>query len=352
MVSVCSGLVTIDQESRIIRLVHCSVKEFLEQSECRWFSKASADILAGCLTYISSEHFTSGFCENDRTYEERLSLYSFYEYAVQYWGIHSRESPMYMHKVTDFLNDTRKVEAASQALMVRKAPCKPKYSQGFPKRIVGLHLAAYFGLHEALPYLILRQEDVDLADEYGRTPLCYASMNGHQAVVQLLLNRGADIESKDNQTGQTPLLWAVEKGHEAVVQVLLDKGANIESRDIQNGRTPLIWAINNGHEAIVQLLLAMGANIESEDIQTRGTPLMWAVRSGHEGIIRLLLEWGANIESRAIQTERTPLIWAVGDGHEAIVQLLLDRGTDIESRDSNWANPCLEAIEQSSRGRC
>ncbi len=59
--------------------------------------------------------------------------------------------------------------------------------------------------------------------------------------------------------GQTPLSWAAENGHEAVVQQLLAKGADIETKDTWYGRTPLSWAAENGHEAVVQQLLAKGA---------------------------------------------------------------------------------------------
>jgi ankyrin repeat protein len=78
---------------------------------------------------------------------------------------------------------------------------------------------------------------------------------GHSAVVKLLLEKGANLESKDDYYGRTPLSWAAEKGHEAVVKLLLDKGANLESKDKENGRTPLSWAAENGHEAVVKLLL-------------------------------------------------------------------------------------------------
>ena len=37
-------------------------------------------------------------------------------------------------------------------------------------------------------------------------------MNGHKAVVELLLDKNADVESKDNKYGRTPLLWAVKYG--------------------------------------------------------------------------------------------------------------------------------------------
>ena len=58
----------------------------------------------------------------------------------------------------------------------------------------------------------------------GWTPLPWAAEGGHEAVVKLLLEKGAELETKDND-GWTPLSWAAEKGHEAVVKLLLEKGA-------------------------------------------------------------------------------------------------------------------------------
>ena len=44
----------------------------------------------------------------------------------------------------------------------------------------------------------------------------------HEAVVKLLLKKGAELESKNN-SGQTSLLWAAKDGREAVVKLLLEK---------------------------------------------------------------------------------------------------------------------------------
>jgi ankyrin repeat protein len=64
--------------------------------------------------------------------------------------------------------------------------------------------------------------------------------------------------------------WTAENGSEAVVNILLEKGANIESKNT-NGRTPLSRASEHGCEA-VKLLLEKGANLESQDNDGR-TPL-------------------------------------------------------------------------------
>lgn len=74
----------------------------------------------------------------------------------------------------------------------------------------------------------------------GRTPLSWAARNGHEMVVKVLVENGAEFESKDNG-GQTPLSLAAENGHEAVVGLLLEKGAKAESTD-KRDRTFLFFA--------------------------------------------------------------------------------------------------------------
>jgi ankyrin repeat protein len=74
---------------------------------------------------------------------------------------------------------------------------------------------------------------------------------GHEAVVKLLLEKGAELESKDTEYSRTPLLWAAEKGHEAVVKLLLEKDVDLESKDKKYSRTPLSWAAEIGDAAVM-----------------------------------------------------------------------------------------------------
>jgi ankyrin repeat protein len=76
--------------------------------------------------------------------------------------------------------------------------------------------------------------------------------------VKLLLEKGAELETKDKNYGQTPLLWAVGNGHKAVVKLLLEKGAELETKEENFGQTPLSYAAGNGYEAVVKLLLEKG----------------------------------------------------------------------------------------------
>jgi len=62
--------------------------------------------------------------------------------------------------------------------------------------------------------------EVDSKDEYGRTPLSWATSNGHEAIVELLLSTGkVEVDSK-NKDDQTPLSEAASNGHEAIVKLL------------------------------------------------------------------------------------------------------------------------------------
>ena len=86
-------------------------------------------------------------------------------------------------------------------------------------------MVAYFGVLEAANTLIRPGHSLDLKDSYSRTPLSWAAENGHEVVVKLLLEKGAELETKDKKYGRTPLSRAAENGYEAVVKLLLEKGA-------------------------------------------------------------------------------------------------------------------------------
>ena len=58
----------------------------------------------------------------------------------------------------------------------------------------------------------------------------------HQAAVALLLEKDADLKSKD-RNGQIPLSWSAASGHEAIVNFLLENYAHIESKDDYGGTT-------------------------------------------------------------------------------------------------------------------
>ena len=59
----CAELVTVDEESDIVRLVHNTMQEYFEQTQNRWFPNAVVKVTTICVTYLSFSVFESGFCQ-------------------------------------------------------------------------------------------------------------------------------------------------------------------------------------------------------------------------------------------------------------------------------------------------
>ncbi|KAF8867423.1 purine and uridine phosphorylase [Acephala macrosclerotiorum] len=194
IISVCIGLVTVDEESSIIRFTHYTMQEYFERTRGYWFPNAEIDITTICVTYLSFNVFESGVCETDDEFEERLRSNPFFKYAAQNWGHHARNASILSQELSqailNFLESEAKVAASSQGLLVVKASYI-NYSQDFPRDMSGLHLIAYFGV-EAVAKLLLDtgKIDVDSKDSCGQTPLRWAAYGGHEAVVKLLLETG------------------------------------------------------------------------------------------------------------------------------------------------------------------
>ncbi|KAI9787698.1 MAG: hypothetical protein M1839_000229 [Geoglossum umbratile] len=87
--SVCTGLVTIDKQSGIVRLVHYTTQEYFERTWTNWFPHAQMDIANVCITYLLFDVFETGFCQSDGEFEERLKTNVLYDYAARNWGYHA-----------------------------------------------------------------------------------------------------------------------------------------------------------------------------------------------------------------------------------------------------------------------
>ncbi|QGA13764.1 hypothetical protein EYB26_001415 [Talaromyces marneffei] len=338
IVSVCAGLVTVDVESNIVRLVHHTAMEYFDRMRTKWFPNAHDEITQTCVTYLSFQGFETGPSPTSNEYKTRIQTNSLYEYAARYWGYHARISSIENDKpILDFLGNKSKVSASTQAMIYHELGYYDDIQMN------STHLAAYFGLTKSMLALLQRQCDVNYKDKsFGRAPLSWAIKNGHEAVVKLLLDHNADVLTKD-KSGRTPLILASENGFEAIVKLLIDKNADVRSRDRDFGRTSLSWAAKHGHEPIVRLLLDKSTErINSKD-KSGNTALTWASRYGHLAVIKLLLDKGAATEV-ADEFSRTPLSWAVINGHLSAADLLLERLAHVDCVDMLERTPLLWAV--------
>ncbi|WQF78469.1 Putative NACHT nucleoside triphosphatase, P-loop containing nucleoside triphosphate hydrolase [Colletotrichum destructivum] len=156
-----------------------------------------------------------------------------------------------------------------------------------------LHLAAESGDNTIVELLLQKGADVQGQDESGRSPLCMASARGHLRIAETLLGEGADINHADSH-GRNPLWRSIHAGHPHVVQLLLDKGANVHCVYIKGCR-PLHLAIRmmNSAQKSVQLLLEKGADVNCQ--QDNGmTALHLAAQRGEHSVVETLLRHGAD----------------------------------------------------------
>ena len=157
--------------------------------------------------------------------------------------------------------------------------------------------------HSMSVQALLAQEDQSsydkISDELTQGPLAWAAYTGNLSLVQSILDRGLDPNIK-NRKGQTALYFAaqqtedldprLEVDKEAIVRLLLQKGALVTSADAYNGASVLANAFKGRYSKVAKLLLDHGVKMPKGPINGPMEPLVGAYHLGHEGIRQTLLE--------------------------------------------------------------
>ncbi len=143
---------------------------------------------------------------------------------------------------------------------------------------------------------------------------------GRTQALAAALQAGGDPNSRTS-AGEPPLLLAAHNGHTDCVHLLLEYGANPNSRGSDG--TPLIHAVRNSHVEIVRDLLRHGAdpNLASN----RCTPLTMAAWVGSRQNVHLLIEHGAD-PTKSQPDGLTPLQVALKENYPDIANYLLQVG--------------------------
>jgi hypothetical protein len=139
LVSVCAGLVVIDQESEVIRLIHYTTQDYFDCNRQTQFPDGQINITKSCLTYLSFEVFRSGYCNDDKQMEVQLQKNPLFQYAAQNWGNHARGGAESMLQIQILEFFARKSELSSMAQAMQLPQYRYRgYSQKPPKVIFGL----------------------------------------------------------------------------------------------------------------------------------------------------------------------------------------------------------------------
>ncbi|KAL8557080.1 hypothetical protein ACS0TY_004521 [Phlomoides rotata] len=215
------------------------------------------------------------------------------------------------------------------------------------------------------------------------SPLHFAAAKGHNEIVALLLENGADVNSR-NYCGQTAVMQACRYGHWEVVQTLLLFRCNVSRTDYLSGRSALHFAAVNGHVRCIRLAVADflpsapyisdGSNTKMQSGLSKFvnkaadggiTALHMAALNGYFDCAQLLLDLHANVSAATfhygtsmdlIGAGSTPLHYAACGGNLKCCQILLARGASRLSLNCNgwlpldvarmWGRHWLEPLLQ------
>ncbi|MFK7953267.1 MAG: ankyrin repeat domain-containing protein [Ekhidna sp.] len=178
-------------------------------------------------------------------------------------------------------------------------------------------------------HLLSKKIDVNEYNEVGSTALITAVTNGNLALVDLLIENGADV-NKHQETGlqATALMYAGYSNKEEIVNTLIENGANIDDVDINND--PAInWASYYGNIEAMKAMINNGAslNIKSK----HGLPVDVVYRLWHADSVAQVFRnssFGNELEKK-----EQFLVDAVREGNYAKAEKLLKKGVSANMLD-------------------
>ena len=217
----------------------------------------------------------------------------------------------------------------------------------------------YAGSGNLVPFIenvVNGKLDIDQKDSRGFAVVHLAVLQGKFELVQNLLDRAAcpvDLPTSSpsspsfspSTSNQTPLILACSKGYINTIKLLLDRGANIEHKD-EHGLTPLLTSIQYGQIPTLLLLMNRGGNLEAEDKNGNGA-VHWAAYRNQVSMLRVLKALGLDL-SKKDSCGRSALHRAAITNSWKASEFLLFNDLNSDEKDSKGRTAYDVAVEYKS----
>ncbi|KAJ6506847.1 ankyrin repeat-containing domain protein [Mycena sanguinolenta] len=326
ILSVCGGLVMVDESTSVVRLIHYTTQSYIaEQIQPKRFPGAHTEITLGSLTYLS---FTDFVClpESVQDVTRLLDEHPFLSYC-QHCLAHAVGEPelalqgLLIAFVTQIPKWREFWIRTLHGQCIDVWSCQPGY---WPEYAMAVRICVSSNLR-ATAKRLLGQTLFATENQFKSRLLYLASSYGDITLAEICVESEVNLDAWSGDIG-TALCVAALEGHLDIVQLLLDKGANPDAGDASGYGTALQAAASVGNLPVMQHLVGAGANLNGRG-ELFGTPLQEAAHAGHYGAVRFLIEKGADLNLTGGEYG-TALHAATAKEHISVVQILLDGGAD------------------------
>lgn len=255
--------------------------------------------------------------------------------AEQLWASEERETSADWARLWGLV-DKFLLESSASFIRWQYAVWASSYPYLFDTNSLGkpIHVAASYGLTALVERLLDRGADVNSVNPDGVTALYLAADTQEPSTVELLLKRGASVHMRSwDQT--TPLCRVAAKlnGNAKIAKLLLDGGSEPGASD-STGVTPMHSACLNGNIEVFRLLVASGADVKVKD-NSGESPLHFGLRRADPplDLIEELIRLGADVNEQDNNSQAPLYVVSRASGSTAIISLLLSSGADINDDD-------------------
>jgi ankyrin repeat protein len=381
ILSACSTLVSIVyvQDGKVVQFSHGSVREYLTSSRIANSAPVSHfHILPKPAHTVLARACLSVLLQLDDTINRtKIQNFPLAWYAAEHWLDHARFEDVSsdVRDAMDCLFDKNKPHFAAWLWLYDVEKCRRRWRlslhpmqpdtvplyyavmcgfRSLAQRLLEAHprdVNARGGDHGTPLHAAVHQEDLDLVvlllergadmesrDRHDQTALYVASSCGYAEVVRSLIDRGADLNVECGNRGGwfkakwTPLHVASKNGWLEVAGLLLVHGTGVNHQD-NWGKSALHIASRHASSNLVRLLLDHGANAYALD-NWGETALHEASSYGRITVVKSLLEYGANVDAMS-KWGMTPLHCAAIKGHLEVIHLLLDHDADVNAQNED-----------------